>query len=293
MPYTASVKRLIVNADDLGLTASVNRGIVEAHRAGIVTSATLMANGAAYDDAVSLVSGESRLGIGCHVDLVQLSPTLSPAQVPSLCENGHFRHGLAALAARSVLGRIDPGEVASEVAAQIRKLQSSGIKVSHLDTHKHAHVFPAILSPLLRAARDCGVRAIRNPFEPGAANRLLDVAARPGLVKRWAAVRILSSMAPQFRRKVRQEGLFTTDGTVGIVFTGSLTQERLCELLRNVPDGCWELVMHPGYNDSVLPALSRLTSEREWELALLVSSQTRKAVANAGIELITYADLGG
>ncbi|MGH9522002.1 MAG: ChbG/HpnK family deacetylase, partial [Terriglobales bacterium] len=107
------MKRLIVNADDLGLTPAVNRGIVEAHRHGIVTSATLMANGAAYDDAVSLASAEPRLAIGCHVDLVQLAPMLPPAQVPSLCEDGHFRHGLAALATRSLLGRMDPDQVAS------------------------------------------------------------------------------------------------------------------------------------------------------------------------------------
>lgn len=286
------MKRLIVNADDLGLTRPVNRGIVEAHRHGIVTSATLMANGGAFDDAVALARAEPRLAVGCHVDLVQLAPTSPVEQVPSLCDGRHFRHGLGMLAARSVAGRIDAVQVESEAAAQIRKLQSAGIRVSHIDTHKHAHVLPRILEPLLRAARSCGVQAIRNPFEPGTVARVGPAFAR-GELKRWAAVRILSGMSRGFRRRVHAAGLRSNDGTIGIVFTGKLDQQILCDLLRGVPEGTWELVTHPGYTDAELATLSRLTAQRESELRLLTSAETRATISAAGIELITYSDLSG
>lgn len=285
------MKRLIINADDLGLTPAINRGILEAHRQGIVTSTTLMANGAAFEDAVSLACSAPGLAIGCHVDLIQLAPTLPPQKVPTLCEDGHFRHGLSKLALRSFLGAIDPQQSASEIAAQVRKLHSAGIRVSHLDTHKHAHVFPAVLAPLLRAARECGVRAIRNPFEPRAIVPLGQVLSRPDIAKRWAAVRLLATMGVRFRHHVNSAGMVTTDGTLGIVFTGHLDQPALCKLLRRVPEGSWELVVHPGFNDPPLAGLSRLTIQREAELRLLTSSEIRQAIESAGIELITYADL--
>lgn len=285
------MKRLIVNADDLGLTPAVNRGILEAHRQGIVTSATLMANGVAFDEAVSLTRSAPGLATGCHVDLIQLAPTLPPQRVRSLCDDGHFRHGLSKLGARSVLGAIDMQEAVSEIAAQIQKLQSAGIRVSHVDTHKHAHVFPAVLAPLLRAARECGVRAIRNPFEPRAVVPFRQVLGHSDMAMRWVMVRLLAAIAPRFRRQVDSAGLVTTDGTIGIVFTGHLDQQVLCDLLRGIPEGTWELVAHPGYNDPALAGLSRLTVQREAELRLFTSSEVRQALESAGIELISYADL--
>ncbi len=163
------MRRLIVNADDFGFTSGVNRAIVEAHTRGIVTSSTLMANGPAFSEAAQMAKTLPRLSVGCHVVLIDGEPVLSAEQLRTLTTRTpatHFRDGLKAFAARAITGRIDANEITAEATAQIRQIQSAGIVVSHFDTHKHTHLFPKILRPLLRAASACGVRALRNPFGP-------------------------------------------------------------------------------------------------------------------------------
>ena len=169
--YTLWVRRLIINADDFGLTAGVNRAIVETHTGGVVSSATLMANGAAFENAVAAARSAPSLCVGCHVVLVDGTPVSPPGAVDTLlairsAEPDNFYSSLSAFAARAMLGGFDRDQLVAEVTAQIRKIQSTGLQVTHLDTHKHAHIFPEILAALLRAARICGVRAIRNPFVP-------------------------------------------------------------------------------------------------------------------------------
>ena len=162
-----------MNADDFGLTAGVNRAIVEARTRGIVTSATLMANSQAFDEAVQFAKADAGWSVGCHVMLLDGRPLCEASRVSSLIEsrNGHaFRDGVAGFAVRALTGRIDSEQVEAETTEQIRKLQSNGVTVSHVDTHKHTHMFPAALEGILRAARTCGITAIRNPFEVVAAN---------------------------------------------------------------------------------------------------------------------------
>ena len=285
------MKRLIVNADDLGLTPGVNRAILEANRTGIVTSTTLMANSVAFEEAVNAVAAAPRLAIGCHVDLIQLSPVLPTDRVRSLIAGGHFRSGFAGFAGRAMRGRLNASEITAEATAQIRKLQAAGVKVTHFDTHKHTHVFPPVLKALLRAAADCGVRAVRNPFEPESAVNLKDVYRRWATLLRWTAVTSLRTLARNFRREVERAGIATTDGTVGIALTGHMNQSSLIQLFERLPQGTWELVTHPGYAESGLERLSKLTISREEELRLLTSAETRHAIERAGIELISYADL--
>ena len=135
------MRRLIVNADDFGFTSGVNRAIVEAHTHGVVTSSTLMANGKAFAEATDLAQRTPGLSIGCHVVLIDGEPVLPPDQIPTLTSSLRFRDGLKQFAARSLAGRMSAEEIAAEAAAQIREIQSTGISVSHVDTHKHTHVF--------------------------------------------------------------------------------------------------------------------------------------------------------
>src|SRR6266550_1053525 len=140
---------------------------------GIVTSATLMANGGAFDGAVHMAQSAARLSIGCHVVLVDGVPVLGRYRIPTLINSrasnrrqGFFRKSAVNFAARTLLGRISSKDIEAETAAQIRKVQSAGIRVSHIDTHKHTHMWPHVLESVLRAAKSCGVKRIRNPFEP-------------------------------------------------------------------------------------------------------------------------------
>ncbi|HKD01159.1 MAG TPA: ChbG/HpnK family deacetylase [Terriglobales bacterium] len=289
--YNERVRRLIVNADDFGLTSGVNRAILEAHQSGVVTSATLMANAAAFPQAIELARSAPELGLGCHVVLVDGAPLSNASQVSSLLHNGNaqFHESLARFAVLALRKRLDAEQIEREVTAQIRKIQSAGITVSHLDTHKHTHMFPSVLKPILRAAQKCGIAAIRNPFETV---RLAHLVENPGSWKRWLEVRTLHRWAAQFHREVEAAGVATPDGTIGIVATGALGERWLKFLLQNLPEGTWELVCHPGYNDGGLQAVrTRLRAAREQELEALTSRDIRQVLSRRGVELISYRAL--
>src|ERR1017187_10802106 len=258
--YTLCVRRLIVNADDFGLTAGVNRAIVETHIGGVVSSATLMANGASFEDAVAAARSAPNLSVGCHVVLVDGTPVSPPGALDTLlairsAEPNKFYSSLSAFAARAMLGGFDRDQLVAEVTAQIRKIQSTGLRVTHLDTHKHAHMFPEILGALLRAARICGVPAIRNPFVPVKALRGSQFKRRRELWKRYGQVRLLNSFSGQFRQRMKRAGLLTPDGIVGVIETGTADRpddksgysSLLRHTLASLPEGTWEFVCHPGY----------------------------------------------
>jgi hopanoid biosynthesis associated protein HpnK len=286
------VGRLILNADDFGLTAGVNRAVLELHRAGALTSATLMACAAATEEAIEIARATPTLGVGCHVVLVDGLPVLSPRQdVPNLADpiDGRFRsslfgflddlYGNRLFSARKVVIR----EIEAETAAQIALLQSKGLKLTHIDTHKHTHMFPAVLRPVLRAAKAAGIRAVRNPFEPSWSRR----ATRGASLIRRAEVSLLRLLEPAFLSIVAEEGFTTTDGALGVLATGTLNAAALALLLGNLPDGRWELVTHPGYNDADLArAHTRLLASRETERAALASFHLQD-----DIELIDFSNL--
>jgi hopanoid biosynthesis associated protein HpnK len=285
---------LIVNADDFGLTQGVNRAIVEAHTHGIVTSSTLMANGRAFDDAVQRATSATRLSIGCHVVLVDGSPVFEKKTTATTLSNGQFDDGrfyetLNGFALRLLRGRINVDDIEAETTAQIRKLQAAGVVVSHLDTHKHTHILPRVLRPLLRAARACGVPALRNPFGPV---HISVVARRPRLWKRFSQVTVLNRLGRSFRKSVTAAAMFTPDGTVGIVATGAMDIPLFESIVKSLPEGTWELVCHPGYNDAELADIrTRLRDSRVQELRLLTSPEAREILARSGVELISYRDV--
>lgn len=286
------MRRLIVNADDFGLTSGVNRAIVKAHTEGVVTSATLMGNGPAFGEVWELAKQLPQLSIGCHVVLIDGEPVLPAARVSSLTRSGRFRDDLRTFAVLAFTGQLDTTEIASEATAQIRRLQAAGFCVSHFDTHKHTHIFPRVLSPLLQAAAKCGVRAVRNPFGPRLPLRSSELLKRPNLWKRWAELRMLGSFAGRFHKAVQREGLITTDGTLGIEVTGTLDESLFTAIATSVPEGTWEFVCHPGYNDSDLQsAKTRLRESREVELRVLTLPRSREILTRQEVELISYRDL--
>jgi predicted glycoside hydrolase/deacetylase ChbG (UPF0249 family) len=279
------VSRLIVNADDFGLTSGVNRAIVELHRAGVLTSATLMSNAAATAEAVVLAHATPTLGVGCHVVLVDGAPALAPHRISSLisARTGQLHPTLGAFLQRLLTGRIRSSEIEGEACAQIAQLQSQGLRLTHIDTHKHTHMFPGVLRPLLRAARACGVRVVRNPFEPAWSQ-----SATPGtLWMRRMQVTLLRRLAPTFRRIVAEEGFTTTDGSIGVLATGTLDARTVSSLAAALPEGIFELVSHPGYNDADLArAHTRLLGSREAEQQALHELQLFPQ-----IDLVSFAEL--
>ncbi|HZW79049.1 MAG TPA: ChbG/HpnK family deacetylase [Candidatus Deferrimicrobiaceae bacterium] len=287
---------MIVNADDFGFTAGVNRGIAEAHTRGIVTSTTLMASGPAFDDAIRLAKQTPQLDLGCHLVLIDGEPVLDAARLPTITSrnsgSARFNDGLKSFAARALTNRFNPAEIEAETSAQILKIQSAGISVSHIDSHKHTHLFPAVLRPVLSAALACGVRAVRNPFGPRKPLTSAELLARPSLWTRYAEVRILGALAGKFRDAAKRQGMITPDGTLGVVVTGALDERLFRAVAAMIPEGTWEFVCHPGYNDADLQqANTRLRESRETELRVLTMPEARQLLEAEGIALISYREL--
>jgi len=287
------VSRLIINADDFGLTAGVNRAIVELHQAGALTSTTLMARAAATEEAIELARATPSLGVGCHVVLVDGEPVLSPTrEIPHLADpiQGGFRRKLGSFLLwlhgferDYSTATMRAAEIEAEAAAQIASLQAKGVKLTHIDTHKHTHMFPAVLRPVLRAAKAAGIHAVRNPFEPA-----WSVRSTPGApwVRRME-VSLLRQLQRTFRRIVAEEGFATTDGAVGVLATGTLDTATVAALLAALPEGIFELVSHPGYNDAALAqAHTRLLASREIERQALGSIP-----GQSGLQLVSFAAL--
>ena len=260
------MRRLIINADDFGLAPGVNRAVVELQQAGVLTSATLMATGAYFSPAVYLAFAQPALAVGCHVVLVDGLTVLRADEVPSLLHRGRLRTTVGAFIRDLMRGRIREREIEAEAIAQIRRIQSSGVTVSHLDSHKHLHAFPRVLRPLLRAARACRVKCVRNPFEP-----LWSLRATGGAGWRRVQVHLMRTQRRAFLRMTKEHGLSTTDGAIGVLATGCLDEAVLRKLLSAIPGGTWELVCHPGYRDRALEeAHTRLLDSRDVERTALL-----------------------
>jgi predicted glycoside hydrolase/deacetylase ChbG (UPF0249 family) len=263
--------RLILNADDFGLTPGVNRAIAELHQAGCLTSATLMSSGAAFDDAVAIARANPALGVGCHIVLTDGLPVSPPESIPTLLAPGTttLRPRLTHFVRDLLLDRIAAHEIETEALAQIRKLQSAGIPVTHIDTHKHTHLFPAVARPLLRAAETCGILAMRNPFEAPWSWSL-----GHGGTNRRVVMTLLNRLRASFNAhpQIASGSIITTDGSIGISATGNLNHASLREILAALPEGTWELVCHPGYNDADLGRIpTRLRAHREIERTALLT----------------------
>lgn len=285
------MKRLIINADDFGLAPGVNRAIIELEQARALSSATLMATAACFSPAVYMAFAQPGLAVGCHLTLVDGSPCLRPAEIPSLLSAPHastLRTTVGGFLGDLLRGRIQEKHIEAEAIAQIRRIQSSGLTVSHIDSHKHLHAFARVLAPLLRAARQCGVHGVRNPFEPSWSLR---ATASAGAVRRLQ-VHAMRSQRRAFYRLVRSHGMTTTDGSAGVLATGSLDQAVLRSLLHAMPEGTWELVCHPGYVDASLQNMNtRLTTSREIERSALLQVIPESLANHRDFELINFHQL--
>jgi chitin disaccharide deacetylase len=261
------VSKLIINADDFGLTTGVNRAILELHQAGVLTSTTLMARAAATDEAIEIAKRTPTLSVGCHVVLVDGDPVLPAAQLPTLTDprTGRFYPTLGAFLRGVATRRIYMNEVKAEATAQIQLLQQCGVRLMHVDTHKHTHMIPRVLCPVIQAAKACGIRAVRNPFEPA-----WSVSATPKApFVRRVQVRLLKLFASRFHSFVTGSGFSTTAGALGVLATGTLDAATVRSITTAIPadsNETYELVTHPGYNDADLArANTRLLASRETE----------------------------
>jgi len=291
------VKNLIVNADDLGWSDGVNRGIAEAHRRGLVTSTSLLANGRAFSTALKVAQANPELGIGVHLNLSNGLPTASLNDVRSLLNTaGEFEGGPESVILRIAGRSLQLDQVEFEWNAQVQKIRDAGITLTHLDGHKHVHMLPGLFEIALRLAKKHNIRAIRVSHESSKLRALLATGGKQktGVVlKQGVQARGLKLLARDARDMADRAGLVVTDYFCGIAQTGVMTREGVEALLRNLPDGTTELMCHPGYSDNdLLQSKTRLQDSRQSELAILTDPHVRKLVATEGIRLISYELLG-
>ncbi len=287
------VKSLIVNADDLGWTEGVNRGIAEAHRNGIVTSASLLANGAAFASGVEVARSTPGLGVGVHLNLSDGAPVAARELVTSLLNDaGEFAGGPENLLLRVARGGLSLHEVEQEWEAQIEKVREAGIQPTHLDGHKHVHMLPGLFELALRLAKRYNVGAIRVAHEASSLRAALSTGEElhtAAVLKQGVQARGLKLLARDAREQAERAGISTADYFCGIAQTGEMTKDGVAQLLRSLPDGTTELMCHPGYADQALQNTpTRLQGSRQSELKILTDVEIRNLVASQGIRLIDY-----
>jgi len=290
------MKHLILNADDFGMTLGVNQGIIRAHRDGILTSATLMANGLAYDDAVVQAKTVPELGVGCHLVLIGGKAVAPLKQVKSLADaDGNLPQSLPSFVARLSAGLIRTGAIEHEFRAQIEKIRSSGIAVTHLDTHKHTHAHPKVMEALARVAKQLGITRIRKPMENLRDSWRTTRSARAdgtGHTAELVAAAAARAVTPWFNAISRKYGLRSPDHFLGLAMTGSLGPAPLRRMIETLPDGSTEIMLHPAVSDDALAQSgSRLQMQRELELQALIDPGVKSALAERDIRLITYGEL--
>lgn len=249
-------KRLVVNADDFGFTQDVNEGIVEAHREGIVTATTLMANGSAFEDAVRLARENRSLDVGCHLVLIGGASLLPPYRpLPSTAPE----------LVRAVAMRQIP--VYEELAAQVRKILAAGIAPTHLDTHKHTALLPPVLGAVARLSEEFGIRWVRRPFR-------------------------IPILQAAYRRILKRNGCRTTDHFTGYRLTGRFGTQELVDLIRRLPEGATEFMCHPGKCSSELQnSRTKLKESRQRELEALTNPAAREALRANSVRLANYREL--
>jgi len=261
------LKFLITNADDFGYTRDVNDGIIHAHRQGILTATTLMATGAAFDHAVALARENRSLDVGVH--LVLVGSEGFPPTVAQLIQQ---------IARRRI-------QIYDELAAQVRKVQNTGIRPTHLDTHKHTHLLPPVLSAVARIASEFRIPWVRRPF---------DLPLHGGTVpwQRKAVSKTLEFARARFHRVLTRYGCRTTDHFAGFQLTGHYDAAELARLIRHLPEGVTEFMCHPGFCTQELQAArTRLKESRRRELDALTSREVRQAIEESRVKLTRYPEI--
>jgi len=290
------MKLLIVNADDFGLTESINRAIMVAHRDGILTSASLLANGPAFDQAIASSQQFPQLSVGVHLNISEGSPVSPAARIPSLVNGrGELHLSPFHLWVRILTGQISLEDIHSECRAQVLKLLDAGLGPSHLDGHLHVHVLPQLSHILIALAREFCIPNVRCPAEDLEATLpLLWKIGGAGIatLERSAIAYGVSSFARRLREQLRMAGLFCPDAFLGLAHTGFLDTKSLSALLALVPNGTTELMCHPGYAMAQVESIDGGRARaREAEVVGLTAPQVKEILASLGIRLSNFRDL--
>jgi len=270
-------RRLIVNADDLGLHPGINAGVLHAFREGIVTSASLCANGEAFVDAVERLRDAPQLDLGLHLTLVGSERPIR-SDLPTLAPRGRLPHTFGQLFRGLALGRVRRQEIEAEMVAQVERAREAGLSISHLDSHQHVHLHPALLGITIGVAQRFGIGAVR------AARRVVPV--------RGMKAALIGMLSWPGSARVRGAGLKTPDSFIGADDSGRLDTARLERLIDTLPEGTSELLCHPGSDaDRIAAAYPDWGFRWDDETRALTAPHIRERLRQAGVTLTSYRAL--
>jgi chitin disaccharide deacetylase len=280
-------RRLIINADDFGFCESVNKGIVEAHTKGVLTSTTIMANMPAAEQAADLAKNLPALGIGVHLNLTAGKPLCQDSTVKLILDSqGNFALTPGKLALASLITGKVRTAIETELASQIQWLIDKGIKPTHLDSHKHIHAFPSIFPIVCRLAKRFSIPAIRYAYEPKQVSQFPWPVTDNESKKRASLVRTMAKI-----NRWQNPALFRTDALLGVAHVGTINAAFMRAVsLYNIASTA-ELMTHPGYAYDLDATRTRLVKQREIELAALCDEKTRQHFKDANVKLVNYGQL--
>ena len=272
------MKKLIVNADDFGRHELINSAVRDAFTSGICRSTSLMAGGEAFDDAVRISRELPNLDVGIHFTLVMGKPVLPPEEIPTLVDkNGNFHADFSVFVRKYFSGGISMTELRSELSAQLRKIQSAWVRVSHVDSHQHIHTLNGISGVVFDLAESAGIRGVRMPRVPGLSCSLGRM-----------SLKILAA-----KRKIAAEkrGFFVPDNFRGIVAGNAVSEDWLCRMIDSLPEGVTELMIHPGSDNSVLQKFTGWSHDFEAELNAAKSKRVIEALGRNEIEITSFMEM--
>ncbi|MDX2166224.1 MAG: hopanoid biosynthesis-associated protein HpnK [Deltaproteobacteria bacterium] len=284
-----AARRLIVAADDFGMSAGVNAGIARAHRDGVLTETSLMVNGAAFDDAVELARATPTLSVGLHLMLVQGRCAAPPAAIPALADAAGFFGNAPIWAGLRYF--FTPGvrdQLRREIVAQLEKFLATGLPLSHVDGHVTIHMHPVVVEILCEVAARYGVRAVRLPRDPLRPALAWD--RRHALRKLFEAT-AFGALARFARPRLAFAGLRHPDSMFGMHQTGHVDEAYLLHVIATLPPGTSEVYCHPAELDAEARRWRPADYASEAELAALCSPRVRAALAAHGVELTSYREL--
>ncbi len=280
-----SNQKILVNADDFGRHRLINRAVAEAVENGILRSATLMPGGAAFDDAVEIARTHPALGVGIHLTLVNGNPVSAPEDIPTLVdETGCFYDNHGIFVKRYFAGKVSKEDIRRELFAQVRKMEKTGLALTHIDSHQHMHMLPGVIDIALDAAKSIGLSATRiskSPLFTGFSGNPAQLVGRAGL---WT----LSSLA---KRRAKAACFRMPDHFAGIVAGVAVTEAHLRHIIEHVQSGTTEIMMHPGTDNEILIKETAWDHDFEAEFAAMTSKEIMEILEKQGIETVSYREI--
>jgi hopanoid biosynthesis associated protein HpnK len=282
-------RKLILSADDFGMSPGVNRGIIRAHREGVLTAASLMVNGAAFEEAVDLARANPELGVGLHLVLVQGRSTTAPGEIPALVDAaGHFGTHPIWCGMRYFFQPGVRAQLRREIESQLEKFAATGLPLSHVDGHLTIHMHPVVNDILIDLAAPYGIRAMRLPRDPLVPALRFD---RRYFTRKTFEATVFNLLSRRAAARLAASGIRHSDRTYGLHQTGQISEDYLLHVVRDLPPGVTELYGHVAEDDEEAQAWRPPHYDSAGELRGLTSPRVRDAIAAADIELSRYRDL--